>query len=120
MGGVGDTYGCAAELTRPGSTPGTSTSSTTRSRSSTLLRGRGLKVGLLSNSARDLGRFVAHHDLTVDAVLTSRDHGKTKPHEAIFLRMLELLDVAPPRRVMVGDKSRTTSRAREPSGCARC
>jgi putative hydrolase of the HAD superfamily len=39
----------------------------------------------------------------VDAVLTSRLHGKTKPHEAIFLRMLELLDVRPEEAAMVGD-----------------
>ncbi len=58
---------------------------------------------MLSNSARDLSDFVAHHRLTVDAVLTSRDHGKTKPHEAIFRHMLELLDVAAADALMVGD-----------------
>jgi HAD superfamily hydrolase (TIGR01509 family) len=62
-----------------------------------------LKIGLLSNTARDLGEFVAHHRLTVDAVLTSRAHGKTKPHETIFRRMLELLGVEPGEAVMVGD-----------------
>ena len=36
-------------------------------------------------------------------VLTSRAHGKTKPHEAIFRRMLELLDVVAGDAVMVGD-----------------
>jgi putative hydrolase of the HAD superfamily len=30
-------------------------------------------------------------------------HGKTKPHETIFRRMLELLDVAPGEAMMVGD-----------------
>ena len=67
------------------------------------LRRRGLKLGLLSNSARDLDAFVEHHGLDVDAVLTSRTHGKTKPHEGIFLRMLELLDVRPDESLMVGD-----------------
>ena len=67
------------------------------------LRDRGLKLGLLSNSARDLDEFVGHHGLAVDAVLTSRAHGKTKPHEAIFRRMLELLDVVAGDAVMVGD-----------------
>jgi putative hydrolase of the HAD superfamily len=67
------------------------------------LRDRGLKLGLLSNSARDLDEFVGHHGLTVDAVLTSRSHGKTKPHEGIFRRMLELLGVAPVEALMVGD-----------------
>jgi HAD superfamily hydrolase (TIGR01549 family) len=67
------------------------------------LRDRGLKLGLLSDSARDLEEFVGHHGLTVDAVLTSRVHGKTKPHETIFRRMLELLDVLPGDALMVGD-----------------
>ena len=61
------------------------------------------RLGLLSNTARDLDAFVAHHGLDVDAVLTSRAHGKTKPHEAIFRRMLELLGVAPAEAAMVGD-----------------
>ena len=68
-----------------------------------VLRGSGMKLGLLSNTARDLDAFVAHHGLTVDAVLTSRAHGKTKPHETIFRRMLELLGVRPDEAVMVGD-----------------
>jgi putative hydrolase of the HAD superfamily len=67
------------------------------------LRERGLRLGLLSNTARDLDEFVVHHRLAVDAVLTSRTHGKTKPHETIFRRMLELLDVRPSEAVMVGD-----------------
>ena len=67
------------------------------------LRTAGLKLGLLSNTARDLDEFVAHHGLTVDAVLTSRAHGKTKPHETIFRRMLELLAVDADEAVMVGD-----------------
>jgi putative hydrolase of the HAD superfamily len=68
------------------------------------LRARGLKLGLLSNSSRDLDEFVSHHGLTVDAVLTSRVHGKTKPHETIFRRLLGLLGVAPEEAVMVGDQ----------------
>jgi putative hydrolase of the HAD superfamily len=67
------------------------------------LRRRGLRLGLLSNTARDLELFVAHHALEVDAVLTSRVHGKTKPHEAIFRRMLELLGVDAAEAAMVGD-----------------
>jgi putative hydrolase of the HAD superfamily len=103
MGGTGDTYACAAEMT----------AAWEHAQHFDLfddvlpvladLRGRGLKVGLLSNTARDLEHFVAHHGLDVDAVLTSRAHGKTKPHEAIFRRMLELLDVAPEEAAMVGD-----------------
>jgi FMN phosphatase YigB (HAD superfamily) len=48
------------------------------------LRAHGLKLGLLSNTSRDLAQFVAHHGLDVDAVLTSHTHGKTKPHDTIF------------------------------------
>jgi putative hydrolase of the HAD superfamily len=36
-------------------------------------------------------------------VLTSSSHGKTKPHETIFRRMLELLGVEPAEAAMVGD-----------------
>ena len=68
-----------------------------------LVRGRGLKIGLLSNSSRDLGEFVAHHRLYADAVLTSHAHGKTKPHGSIFRAMLDLLAVAPEEAAMVGD-----------------
>jgi HAD superfamily hydrolase (TIGR01549 family) len=63
----------------------------------------GLALGLLSNSARDLDEFVVHHGLTVEAVLTSGTHGKTKPHDSIFRRMLTLLGVPPEAAVMVGD-----------------
>jgi len=68
-----------------------------------LLHDRGLLIGLLSNSSRDLKEFVAHHHVWADAVLTSQNHGKTKPHESIFRAILGLLDVAPSEAVMVGD-----------------
>src|SRR5205823_10905645 len=45
------------------------------------LRRAGLKIGLVSNGARDLDAFVVHHRLDVDAAIGSRAHGKTKPHE---------------------------------------
>jgi putative hydrolase of the HAD superfamily len=103
MGGVGDTYAAAYEMERAwehahhfelydDAVPAIAT-----------LRRRGLRVGLLSNSTRDLDVFVAHHGLEVDAVLTSRTHGKTKPHDTIFWRMLDLLAVTPDEAVMVGD-----------------
>src|SRR5262249_46155725 len=62
-----------------------------------------LKLGLLSNSARDLDEFVVHHGLDVDAVLTSYVHGKTKPHETIFRSLLAKLGVEAEESVMVGD-----------------
>lgn len=103
MGGTGDTYEAALELTRAWEH-----AHHFKLYEDVLpvledLRGRGLRLGLLSNTARDLGAFVAHHRLDVDALLTSRVHGKTKPHETIFRRMLELLDVAPEEAAMVGD-----------------
>jgi HAD superfamily hydrolase (TIGR01549 family) len=103
MGGRGDTYAAAVEMER-------------RWAQSThfelyddalpvldALRGRGLRIGLLSNSSRDLLEFVAHHHLRADALLTSRAHGKTKPHESIFRAMLGLLGVTADEAVMVGD-----------------
>jgi HAD superfamily hydrolase (TIGR01549 family) len=103
MGGVGDTYAAAAEM--EGAWVHAHHFELYDDALPTLdaLRERGLRIGLLSNSARDLDAFVGHHCLTVDAVLTSRAHGKTKPHATIFQRMLELLDVDPGDALMVGD-----------------
>jgi putative hydrolase of the HAD superfamily len=67
------------------------------------LRGHGLKLGLVSNTGRDLDEFVAHHHLDVDAVLGSGAFGRTKPHPTIFQAVLERLDVAPVDAAMVGD-----------------
>jgi putative hydrolase of the HAD superfamily len=67
------------------------------------LRAAGLRIGLVSNSARDLGEFARHHGLAVDAVVSSGFHGKVKPHPTIFRAALELLETAPARAVMVGD-----------------
>jgi putative hydrolase of the HAD superfamily len=67
------------------------------------LRAHGLKVGLVSNTGRNLDEFVAHHRLDVDAAVSSGAHGKTKPHPTIFQAALERLDVEPAAAVMVGD-----------------
>ena len=67
------------------------------------LRRRGLRIGLVSNSARDVGEFARHHDLDVDAGISSFHHGKTKPHASIFRAVLQLLEVEPADAVMVGD-----------------
>ncbi|MDX6411397.1 MAG: putative hydrolase of the superfamily [Gaiellaceae bacterium] len=103
MGGAGATYECAAEMTRAWE----------RAEQFELfddvlpvlddLRRHDLKIGLLSNTSRDLDEFVAHHHLDVDAVLTSRLHGKSKPHDSIFHAMLERLGVTAGAAVMVGD-----------------
>jgi HAD superfamily hydrolase (TIGR01549 family) len=67
------------------------------------LRRAGLKLGLVSNGARDLEAFVVHHALDVDAAVGSRAHGWTKPHETIFRAALERLEVEPEDAAMVGD-----------------
>ena len=67
------------------------------------LRARGLRLGLVSNTGRDLDAFVAHHGLDVDAAIASGAYGKTKPHPTIFLAVLEQLGVDPAAAVMVGD-----------------
>jgi HAD superfamily hydrolase (TIGR01549 family) len=67
------------------------------------LRKQGLRIGLVSNTGRDLEKFVAHHRLEVDAALGSRSFGRTKPHPTIFQAVLERLGVAPADAAMVGD-----------------
>jgi putative hydrolase of the HAD superfamily len=67
------------------------------------LRRAGLKLGLVSNTGRDLSVFVEHHGLDVDVALGSREHGKTKPHATIFRAVLDRLGVEPDEAAMVGD-----------------
>jgi HAD superfamily hydrolase (TIGR01662 family) len=104
MGGDADSaYACAVEITRgwerhenfelyddvPDALAG--------------LRAAGLRIGLVSNSARDVREFARHHDLEVDAGISSFHHGRTKPHASIFRAVLELLGVEPAEAAMVGD-----------------
>jgi HAD superfamily hydrolase (TIGR01549 family) len=67
------------------------------------LRAQGLKLGLVSNTGRDLDEFVAHHRLQVEAALGSRAFGRTKPHPTIFREVLQRLGVEPVDAAMVGD-----------------
>jgi HAD superfamily hydrolase (TIGR01549 family) len=67
------------------------------------LREAGLKIGLVSNTSRDLDAFVRHHALDVDAWVSSGVHGKVKPSPSIFQALLELLEVEAGAAVMVGD-----------------
>ena len=67
------------------------------------VRAAGLRIGLVSNSARDVREFAQHHALDVDAGISSFHHGRTKPHASIFRAVLDLLGVAPADAVMVGD-----------------
>lgn len=67
------------------------------------LRLQGLKLGLVSNTGRNLDAFVAHHKLDVDAALGSGAFGRTKPHPTIFRAVLERLEVESANAAMVGD-----------------
>jgi len=67
------------------------------------LRAAGHRIGLVSNSARDVREFARHHGLDVDAGISSFHHGHTKPHASIFRAVLDLLDVEPTEALMVGD-----------------
>jgi HAD superfamily hydrolase (TIGR01662 family) len=67
------------------------------------LRAMGLKLALVSNTSRDLGAFVRHFALDVDAWVSSGSHGKVKPSPLIFAAALELLEVTAGEAVMVGD-----------------
>jgi len=67
------------------------------------LRGHGLKIGLVSNTSRDLDAFVRHFALDVDAWISSGVHGKVKPSPTIFKACLELLELRPKEAAMIGD-----------------
>lgn len=67
------------------------------------LRERGLKLGLVSNTGRDVDEFLAHHSIRIDVALSSRIHGKVKPHPTIFQAVLDRLGVAAEQSAMVGD-----------------
>jgi HAD superfamily hydrolase (TIGR01549 family) len=67
------------------------------------LRRHGLKLALVSNTSRDLAEFVAHHSLDVDLAISSREHGRTKPHPTIFRAALDRLELAAEETAMVGD-----------------
>lgn len=67
------------------------------------LRERGLKLGLVSNTGRDVDEFLAHHSIRIDVALSSRIHGKVKPHPTIFRAVLDRLEVAAEQTAMVGD-----------------
>ena len=67
------------------------------------LRATGLKLGLVSNTSRDLAAFVSHFELDVDAWIASGSYGKVKPSPLIFRAALDLIGAVPGEAVMVGD-----------------
>ena len=68
-----------------------------------LLRRSRMKIGLVSNTSRDLDAFIRHFALDVDAWISSGTHGKVKPSPTIFRAALALLEVEPGAAAMVGD-----------------
>ena len=69
------------------------------------LAGRGLKLGLISNSHRCLTSFEQHFELDglITAAVSSSAHGYLKPHPSIFEAAMTLAGVEPGESVMVGD-----------------
>ncbi len=103
MGGSGDTYTAAVEMERRWGHSHHFELYDDALPALAELKRLGLRVGLLSNSARSLPEFVVHHGIDADAVLTSFAHGKTKPHASIFQAMLDLLEIEAAEAAMVGD-----------------
>jgi putative hydrolase of the HAD superfamily len=104
MGGDADSaYACAVEITRGWERHENFELYDDVPDALAALRSAGLRIGLVSNSARDVREFARHHGLDVDAGISSFHHGHTKPHGSIFRAVLELLGVEPAEAVMVGD-----------------
>jgi putative hydrolase of the HAD superfamily len=104
MGGDADSaYDCAVEITRGWERHENFELYDDVPNALATLRGAGLRIGLVSNSARDVREFARHHALDVDAGISSFHHGHTKPHGSIFRAVLDLLDTEPAEAAMVGD-----------------
>ena len=104
MGGEDDSaYDCAVEITRGWEIHENFELYDDVPATFAALRAAGLRIGLVSNSARDVREFAVHHALEVDAGISSFHHGRTKPHPSIFRAVLDLLEVEPAEAVMVGD-----------------
>jgi putative hydrolase of the HAD superfamily len=104
MGGDADSaYECAVEITRGWERHENFELYDDVAGALASLRTSGLRIGLVSNSARDVREFARHHGLDVDAGISSFHHGHTKPHASIFRAVLDLLEVEPAEAAMVGD-----------------
>jgi HAD superfamily hydrolase (TIGR01662 family) len=104
MGGDADSaYACAVEITRGWERHENFELYDDVADTLAALRAAGMRIGLVSNSARDVREFAQHHGLEVDAGISSFHHGRSKPHASIFRAVLDLLEVEPPEAVMVGD-----------------
>jgi len=69
------------------------------------LKGRGLRLGVISNWSEDLPEYLAERGLAgyFDAIIASDAVGSTKPHREIFLRALSAVNCLPKRAIHVGD-----------------
>jgi putative hydrolase of the HAD superfamily len=69
------------------------------------LAGRGVRLGLISNSHRPLESFQAHFELEglISVAVSSSELGVMKPHPRIFQTALDLMGVSAAAAVMVGD-----------------
>ena len=104
MGGEADSaYDCAVEITRGWERHENFKLYDDVPETFAALRAAGLSIGLVSNSARDVREFARHHELDVDAGISSFHHGRSKPHASIFRAVLDLLGVEPADAAMVGD-----------------
>jgi HAD superfamily hydrolase (TIGR01662 family) len=104
MGGDAETaYDCAVEITRGWERHENFELYDDAAPAVAALRDAGLRIGLVSNSARDVREFAVHHALEIDAGISSFHHGKTKPHASIFRAVLDLLEVEPSAAAMIGD-----------------
>jgi putative hydrolase of the HAD superfamily len=104
MGGDADSaYACAVEITRAWERHENFELYDDVPDALAVLRAAGLRIGLVSNSSRDVSEFARHHHLDVDAGISSFHHGHTKPHASIFRAVLDLLGVDPVQAAMVGD-----------------
>ncbi len=72
------------------------------------LAGRGLVIGVISNSHRSLAAFSEHFALEryIAIAISSAEHGYMKPHRSIFEAALERAGARPEEAVMVGDSLR--------------
>ncbi len=105
MGGDADSaYDCAVEITRGWERHENFELYDDALPALAAVRAAGLRIGLVSNSARDVREFARHHALDVDAGISSFHHGRSKPHASIFRAVLDLLETEPAEAAMVGDQ----------------
>lgn len=69
------------------------------------LRGRGLRVGIVSDFAWDLRTHLVHHglDALIDTCVISYEQGREKPDPELFLKACADLGADPRATLMVGD-----------------